>query len=154
MEDEVAGFQLKRFLEVAALVNGGAALDWEMLLQRARTTEAFGASTAVWHPERVIGYWLAAALALADAAKRPSEGGFPDFDLPALLAWRLAVLGCRGMLGRAVTERLLAEGGRSLATLPYEPSPPGASRWGRIRRGAAGRVSRTAFLAWRAAQRG
>jgi hypothetical protein len=153
MEDEVAGFRLKRFLEVSALVNGGAAIDWDTLQQRATTAEAFEPHAGVVRPELVIRNWLAAALDLVGAEKRPLQFHIPEFDLRALLAWRATVLRARPRIGRATAERLMAEGGRTLAGLPLEPSPRGASRWGRIRRGVAGRVSRGAFGAWRATRR-
>jgi hypothetical protein len=154
MEDEADGFRLNRFLEVAALLSGGADIDWTTLRQRATTLEAFVPGAGVEQPDIVIGKWLAAAVALTGAEQRSSELALPEFDLQALLAWRLAILRVRPRLGRAIPQRLLAEGTRTLAGLPLEASPHGASRWGRIRRAAAGRVSRAVFDAWRATYRG
>ncbi len=153
MEDEAAGFRLSRFLEVTALVSGGAAIDWETLRQRTTTLEAFVPDTGVDNSGVVIGHWLAAAVALSGAGRRSSELAFPEFDLRALLAWRLTVLRAGVRLGPAASRRLLAEGARTLAGFPFEPSPHNASSWGRFRRAASGWVSRALFGAWRTAHR-
>ena len=150
MEDEAAGFCLHRFLEVAALVSNGAPIDWAILVERSATQEAFDARAAVTDRRRVVFNWIAGALALVAAERRPIGLDLPEFDLRELLAWRLAVLRARPRFGRAFAGRLLAEGTRSLVGMPLEQSPPGAARWGRIRRRVAGQVSRLAVRGWRA----
>jgi hypothetical protein len=153
MEDDVAGFRLARFLEVTALASGDAPIEWPVLRERSTTGEAFDADVRVPDQQAVIYNWLGASLSLVVAEKRPTGAAIPDFDLGSLLAWRLAVLRAAPRLGRALVDRLLSEGARSLVGLPLEPSPPGASTWGRVRRGVAGRISRAAFGVWLAARR-
>jgi hypothetical protein len=150
MEDDVAGFRLYRFLELAALVSGSAPIDWATLVTRSATQEAFDADAGVLDQRLVMFNWIAAALALVPPEKRAIGLDLPRFDLPELLEWRLAVLRARPRLGRAFAGRLLAEGARSMVGMPLEQSPPTASRWGRLRRRAAAHVSRAALRGWRA----
>jgi hypothetical protein len=153
MEDEVAGFRLKRFLEVVPLVSHGAPIDWETLRERTATQEAFEPDAGVRDQSAVIRGWIGAALSLVAAEHRPTEFDVPEFALAELLAWRLAVLRAHRRIGRAFAERLMAEGARALVKLPREGSPPGATLWGRVCRGIAGRVSRATFGTWRAMRR-
>jgi hypothetical protein len=150
MEDQIGGFRLKRFLEVAALVSNGAPVDWKVLQARSITLEAFDPAAGVQDGSAVIRAWIAAMLTLVAAEQWPSGVKAADFDLAGLLAWRTAVLQRRRALGRPLTERLLAEGARTFAGMPLEASPPSASRGGRMRRRAAGNASRMACLLWRA----
>lgn len=150
MEDDAAGFRLHRFLEVAALVSSGAQIDWATVAARSVTQEAFDSGAGVPDHRLVVFNWIAAALALVPAERRPIGLDLPEFDLHELLAWRLAVLKAGPRLGQAFVRRLLAEGTRSLIGMPLEPSPPEASRWGRIRRRVAGHVGRATFRGWRA----
>ena len=150
MEDDVAGFRLYRFLELAALVSGSAPIDWATLITRSATHEAFDTGAGVLDERLVMFNWIAGALALV-AAERPVIGlDLPRFDLLELLEWRLAVFRARSRLGRAFAGRLLVEGARSMVGMPREGSPPTASQWGRIRRGVAANVSRAAVRGWRA----
>jgi hypothetical protein len=150
MEDDGAGFRLYRFLELAALVSGSAPIDWATLISRSATQEAFDADAGVLDHRLVTLNWIAGALALVPPSRRMIGLDLPRFDLPQLLEWRLAVLRARSRLGRAFAGRLLAEGTRAMVGMPLEPSPPTASRWGRIRRGVAANVSRAALHGWRA----
>lgn len=149
MEDGVEGFRLQRFLELAALVSGGAEIDWAVLAARSTTTEAFDSDANVPDHRLVIFTWIAAALALVPVEKRRIGLDLPAFDLRELLAWRLAVLQVQSRVGRAFAGRLLDEGTRSLVGMPLEASPPNASRSARIRRRVAGWVSRAALRGWR-----
>jgi hypothetical protein len=154
MEDDVDGFRLKRFLEVAALVSGGAPIDWSVLAARSGTPESFDPAVGVRDQQAVVHRWISAALALVVAGKRPTGLDLPEFDLGELLAWRLAVFRAVPRTGRQFAGRLLAEGARAMTGFPLEGSPPKASSWGRIRRSMAARASRVAFHAWRARRRG
>jgi hypothetical protein len=150
MEDGAAGFRLNRFLEVAALVSGGAEIAWPTLVTRSSTPEAIGPGADGADSQVVARKWIAAALALVSAQSHPPGLGLPDFDLRELLAWRLAVLRAGPRLSQALASRLRAEGTRSMIGMPLEASPPTASQWGRIRRRFAGQVSRAAHRGWRA----
>jgi hypothetical protein len=149
MEDDVGGFRLYRYLELAALVSSGAPIDWPTLAARSATGEVFDAEAGVRDQRRVVFNWLAAALELVSPRRRVIGLDLPTFDLAELLEWRLAVLRARSRLGRAFSDRLLAEGARSMVGMPLEPSPPTASHWGRIRRAVAANVSRAALHGWR-----
>jgi len=153
MEDDVGGFRLYRFLELAALVSGGAPIDWPTLAARSATTEVFDADAGVRDQRHVVFNWIAAALELVPPARRVIGLELPRFGVAELLEWRLAVLRGRSRLGRAFADRLLAEGARSMIGMPLEPSPPTASRWGRIRRGMAANVSRAVLQGWRVTRR-
>jgi hypothetical protein len=150
MEDDDDGFRLYRFLELAALVNGNAPIDWALLTTRSATHEAFDADAGVLDRRRVVYNWIAGALALVPAERRANGMDLPGFDLHELLTWRLDVFRVRSSLGRAFAGRLLVEGTRSIVGMPLERSPATASRWGRIRRGVAANVSRAALRGWRA----
>jgi hypothetical protein len=149
MEDDVDGFRLYRFLELAALVSGSAPIDWTTLAARSATGEVFDPDAGVRDQRRVVFNWIAAALELVPPGRRVIGLDLPTFNLTELLEWRLGVLRARSRLGRAFAGRLLVEGGRSMVGMPLEPSPSTASRWGRIRRGVAARVSRAALHGWR-----
>lgn len=138
------------FSQVAALVSNDAPIDWSILAVRSNTPEAFDHEAGIRNGNAVIQTWIDATLALVTQERRPSGLHATEFDLAGLLAWRIAVLRRRPLLGRPLTERLLAEGARTLVGLPLEPSPPTASRGARIRRNAAARASRLASLLWRA----
>jgi Uncharacterised nucleotidyltransferase len=153
MEDTIEGFRLARFLELAALVSNDAPIEWAILASRSETAEAFDPAVGVADPATVVGNWLGAALALVADEHQPTGLDVPRFDLAELITWRLAMLRARPMLGRALAERLLAEGARTAVGLPLELSPTTASRWGRARRPVAGIASRTAFRLWRATRR-
>lgn len=150
MEDDVAGFRLYRFLELAALVSSNAPIDWTTLAARSVTPEVFDADAGVRDQRGVAFNWIAAALELVPPGRRGIGLDIPKFDLRELLEWRLAVLRGRPRLGRAFTGRLLVEGARSMVGMPLEPSPPTASGWGRVRRRVAANVSRATLQGWRA----
>ncbi len=149
MEDELSGFRLARFLELAALVARGAAIDWDEIALRSRSDEACDATAVPDHPERVVGRWISAALTLVAPDRRPVLAWAEPFDLAMLLSWRLDVLRAPP-LGRAMTDRLLEEGGRLMTGLPLEPAPPHTLWHARTRRRIAGRASRVAHRLWRA----
>ena len=153
MEDDVAGFRLRRFLEIAALVSSGAAIDWRVFDERCGTDELFNSSAGVVDQRAVADLWMDAVFTLVAREKWPKRPSPPRFDLEELLAWRLGVLRLRPRIGPQLAGRLLEEGVRTLTGLPLEGSPPGTSKWGQVRRSVAGRVSRVAFSAWCATRR-
>ncbi len=152
--DAARGFRLDRFLEVAALVADGAPVDWTVVSDRSRSTEAVGPGIPPGDANAVVLGWLAAALALGSRADPPATLGRPAFNLRGLLEWRLAILRTRSRLGRGFAERLLQEGPRALIGLPVQSSPAEASWSNRVRRRVAGHASRMMFRAWRATRRG
>ncbi len=150
MEDDAAGFRLHRFLEVAALVSNNAAIDWTVFEERCRTDALFNLQAGVADQRALVDLWMDAAHALVATEKRPRTLSAAGFNLEELLAWRLGVLRRRARIGSPLAGRLLEEGTRALTGLPLEGSPPGATRWGRVRRAVAGWASRVAFSSWRA----
>lgn len=136
------GFRLRNFLEAAALIAGGAPIDWEEIAGRIRTEPAGDPASGHPLPASVLTAWLAASRALAGAPQG-------QFDLVALLEWRLFVLSARGRLGRRMADRLLEEAPRALAGAPPAGPPADVAGWRRFRRPASGRIARGAFAAWR-----
>jgi hypothetical protein len=151
LEDGLAGFRVARFLELAALVGGGAPIDWRLIAKRTRLPEMADPAVIPRRPDRVARRWIAAALSLVDANLRPPEAPVEPFDLVTLLAWRARVMRASTVLGRSATDRMLEEGGRSLAGMPLQPlTHAGASRYSRSRRMVAAGASRVAHRLWRA----
>ena len=145
----VQGHRLQHFLEVTALAALSPGLDWNLLLQRTDASETFDDASGNGYPPVVARQWLQGSLQLVAAPLRPAPLPLPALDLEALLAWRLTILGARKTLGRAMSERLLEEGVRRLIGVEPQPAPTGTRPLFRLRRRAAGRMSRLAFGAWR-----
>lgn len=146
----VQGHRLQHFLEVAALAHRRPGLDWSLLLRRTGEAETFDEQSGTIYPAAIARQWLHGALQLVSASLRPAGLPPPVLDLEPLLGWRLAILGARKTLGRALRERLLEEGVRRLIGIEPEPAPPGTRPLYRLRRRLAGRMSRVAYRAWRA----
>ncbi|HEX7024504.1 MAG TPA: nucleotidyltransferase family protein [Gemmatimonadales bacterium] len=153
-DEVVRGFRLQHFLEVAALLAGGVSLDWSLVFERAARGEVHDANGDAEYPVHLVLLWLDGAVQLAGVDSAPGAGPRASLDLEALLAWRLAVIGRRRRLGRALTDRMLEEGPRALLDLPRQPSPGGTGPLARVRRGTASLGSRLLFETWRAARAG
>lgn len=136
------GFRLRNFLEAAALIAGGAPIDWEEIGTRIRTEPAGDPASGRPLPASVLTSWLAAGCALAGAPRG-------EFDLVALLEWRLFVLSAQERLGHRIADRLLEEAPRALAGAPPAGPPAGVTGWRRFRRPASARIARGLFAAWR-----
>jgi hypothetical protein len=148
----VQGHRLQHFLEVAALANRQPGLDWILLLRRTGESETFDEETGASYPPDLARRWLSGSLQLVSAAAGPALPP-PALDLESMLEWRLAILGSRTALGRAMTERLLEEGVRQLIGVDPQRAPPGTRPLYRLRRRVAGRMSRVAYRAWRVLRR-
>ena len=146
----VLGHRLQHFLEVAALAHRPSALDWSLLLQRTGESETFDEESGAIYPPAIARQWLHGSLELVSTPLRPAGLPPPALDLESLLGWRLAILGSRKRLGRALSERLLEEGARQLIGIDQERAPAGTLPLYRLRRRLAGRMSRVAYRAWRA----
>jgi hypothetical protein len=146
----VQGHRLQHFLEVAALAHRRPGLDWNLLLRRTGEAETFDEQSGTIYPAAIARQWLHGSLQLVSASLHPAGLPLPVLDLEPLLGWRLAILGARKTLGRALRERLLEEGVRRLIGIEPEPAPPGTRPLYRLRRRLAGRMSRVAYRAWRA----
>ncbi len=127
------GFRLRELLDFAVLAEVGD-LEWKELARRSGLGEAADGDSTLPVPERVLTTWVEAASG--------------RFDLLPLLRWRIRILAAR-QLRRGVAERLLSESARVTLGLPPLPPPawvvPPAYRWHLT-----GRVTRSAFRAWRA----
>lgn len=135
-------FRLRYFLDGAAILAAGAALDWEELAARV--------SARAEVDPRLARAWLGAAARLAGRPLPPLlSDAQVSFDLVRTMAWRLAVLGRGG--GARFGERLLEEGTRAELRLPVTPVVEGTGAFRRSRRWVAGRAARLAYRAWRAA---
>lgn len=153
MENPIRGFRLHRLLELAALVNGGAMIDWDVIRARALAGEAFDVGESVANPDAVVRLWIGMALALVTPEHCPEGFTVARRELETLLAGKLAIFRARERFGARFADRLLAEQARVLVELPLEPSPLGASAWGRVRRKLAGRTSRLLLKTWSARHR-
>jgi hypothetical protein len=143
------GFRLRNFLEAAALLAGGAPIDWEEIAERLRAEPAHDPASGHPVPASVLTAWLGAGRALAGAPCPRTP-----FDLVALLEWRLLVLSSRERLGPRMAERLLEEAPRVLAGAPPAGPPAGVAGWRRLRRPASAWIARGAFAAWRTLRTG
>lgn len=144
------GHRLQHFLELAALSVPDGAVRWELLAQRATSDEIFEEDTGVTYPPAIAQRWIHGALQCVRQTG-PGQPHLPrvPLDLEMLLAWRLEVLGLRRRLGRALTERMLEEGPRTLVGWGPQPAPIGSPVVKRWRRRAAGELSRLVFRSWR-----
>ena len=128
------GFRLRELLDLAVLLESGEKLDWNAIAERTLLGEAADGDSLRPIPSRLLTTWIETAL-------RPAA-------LLPLLRWRARILAAP-KLRRGVAERLLCESARVTLGLPPLPPPhwvPQATyRW-RL----TGRVSRSAFRAWRA----
>ena len=149
----VEGHRLQHFLEVAALAGRRPGLDWTLLLRRTGESETFDQESGKAYPPAIARQWLNGSLQLVSASLRPAALPPPALDLESLLGWRLAILGTRKTLGRALCERLLEEGVRQLIGIDPQRAPPGTRPIYRLRRRVAGRMSRVAYRAWRVLSR-
>jgi len=149
IEDDAAGFRLKRFLEVAALAGEGAPIDWELIEHRVATSREH--NPEIPEPERrdYLRAWLDAAMWFVTPECRPAACAEPRFDIPALLRWRASVLSRRGWGGARWRAHLLEEGARAVIGMGLQPSPSDASRSARLRRAAGNEASRAVFHAWK-----
>jgi hypothetical protein len=145
----VQGHRLQHFLEVAALAHRGPGLDWSLLLRRTGEAETFDAQNGTIYPSAIARQWLQGTLKFVSPSLRPAGLPPPVLDLESLLGWRLAILGTRKTLGRALSERLLEDGVRQLIGVNPERAPPGTRPLYRLRRRLAGSMSRIAYRAWR-----
>jgi len=127
------GFRLRELQDFAVLCEAGE-VDWQEITERVGLSEAADGDSANPVPERVLRTWIEAAVG--------------RFDLLPLLRWRVRILAAR-QLRRGVAERLLCESARVTLGLPPLPPPSWvaspAYRWHLT-----GRVTRSAFRAWRA----
>ncbi len=147
-ESIVVGFRLQHFLEAAALEAGAAGIDWELLWHRAAREMIAEPESRESLPPHLIRRWMSSARALGSSGSIPA--GVNGLDLPALLGWRLLVLRSRKRLGRALSDRFMEEGPRTLIGAPIEKSPD--VFWPkRLRRRTATVGSRIVFKTWRAA---
>jgi hypothetical protein len=144
----VRGYRLQHFLEVAALAAVPGEVDWEEIMRRTGGRETFDEATDATHPSAICRQWLDGALQLVSPGLRPPARSPDPLDLPLLLGWRLRVLKSRVHLGISMTERMIEEGPRALLGFPLQGAPSGTSRLQRLRRRAAGRVSRLTFRSW------
>lgn len=144
------GHRLQHFLELAALSVPPGAVRWEILEQRVGGDEIFDEDTGVTYPPAVGRQWIHGALqCVAQSGSGPQPKSLVPLDLEMLLAWRLQVLGLQRQLGRALTERMLEEGARTLIGWGPQVAPAGAPVLNRWRRRAAGELSRVLFRGWR-----
>jgi len=144
------GHRLQHFLELAALSVPSGAVRWEILEQRLGSDEIFDEDTGVTYPAAVARQWIHGALqCVAQAGTAQQHMHLVSLDLELLLAWRLQVLSQRRRLGRALAERMLEEGPRTLVRWGFQPAPVGAPLLNRWRRRAAGALSRLVFRGWR-----
>lgn len=128
------GFRLRELLDVAVLVESGEKLDWNEIAERTLLGEAADGDSLQPVPSHLLTTWI--QVAMRHSALLP------------LLRWRARILAAPG-LRRGLAERLLSESAR--VTLGLSPLPP--PHWAArptYRWRLAGRVSRSAFRAWRA----
>lgn len=145
-ESIVVGFRLQHFLEAAALEAGAAGIDWESLWHRAAREMIAEPESRESLPPHLIRRWMSSARALGSC--EPILPWGKGIDLSALLGWRLLVLRSRERLGRAVSDRFMEEGPRTLIGAPIESSHNVI--WPkRLRRRTATVGSRVIFRTWR-----
>lgn len=130
------GARLRYWLDAAALLASGAAIDWERIRDRLDSPET---------PRPALARaWLAAAAGLSGRALPAGAlgtGTAPAFDVERLVSWRLRVFAGGAPDGRWPT-RLIEEGARGEALLPPEPGRAGASAGARLRHALAARAAR------------
>ncbi len=137
-----AAFRLRYLIDGVSILAGDQPLDWDRVADRLAAGEAGDAI-----PAR---RWLGAAAALADReVPRAVLGGVAPFPLEQALAWRLFVLDGFARQPR-IAEGLIEEGTRAGLGLPPRGPVAGTGPGIRLRRLAAARAARLAFLGWRA----
>lgn len=131
-----SGVRLRYWLDPAALLAAGVAIDWDRIRARLRSSEcAF--------PD-VARAWLRVASDLAGVALPGEALGdtrASAIDFARLLSWRLRVL-ARPDQGSRWVEKLLEEGARGEASLPIEPAHDAALAPARFRHAAASCAAR------------
>lgn len=145
----VHGYRLQHFLEVAALAAVPGLVDWPEVMERTGAGEAYEEATGLTYSRDVVLRWIDGALQLVAMEARPAGGSTVPLDLPSLLAWRLTLLEARLRLGRALSDRLLDQGTRTLIGLGPPSPPAGISGLRQLRRRAVDGMSRLAFRCWR-----
>jgi hypothetical protein len=138
------GFRLRHFLDAAAILASGAAVDWNRIVTRLAAGEEADPPVAR--------AWLRSAAELA-AYDLPASalGACAPFDLVRALSWRLAVLARGRDAGFAA--RLLEEGTRTELGMGVAPVVEGTGPFLKTRRWVAGRAARIAYGAWRVVDR-
>lgn len=140
--DGVAGFRLRRWLDVVVLVRAGAVVNWEVIAQRLQEEVVLDDQEAKPLNPRILRQWLGGAAALMSV---PTAAGWRHLGLPLalerLLNGRARLLGSR--LGRSgAGRRLMVEWSRGALGWPLEQSA--GTGWDRARAAAAGVVARAA----------
>ena len=131
-----SGTRLKHWLDAAAILSAGVDMDWPRIAQRLERGESE-------HPA-LARAWLGTAIDLGGrripeaAAIAPAGSGV---NIERMLAWRLHVLRRKEPRGRWA-EKLLEEGARGEAGLPFDPAGPRAGALARVRHALASRAAR------------
>lgn len=131
------GLRLRYWLDAAALIASGSDIDWPRVRARIESAELAWPSLAR--------RWVQAAGTLAGRALPPGalgEADVPALDVERLLAWRLHVI-ARHASNERWYVKLLDEGARGEARLPYGPHVPGDTVTERMRHAVAVRAART-----------
>ena len=130
------GVRLRYWLDAAALLASGAAIDWERIRGRLDSPET---------PRPALARaWFVAAAGLSGRplpAGALGTGSAVAFDIERLVSWRLRVFAGAAPGGRWAI-KMIEEGARGEAMLPPEPGRVGASTGARLRHALAARAAR------------
>ena len=142
------GVRLRTFLDGAAILASGRAIDWAVIESRIASGEVRNPESDALVQPRELRRWIATSALLAGVevpAAITSDGRCP---LAQLLRWRTLALGAP--IGRAGRGRLLEEAARCEFGMSLTPTLAHQSRLRWARRFVASAAARAVYIGWRA----
>ena len=142
------GMRLRTFLDGAAILASGRAIDWNVVEERIVSGEARDPETGRIVRPRQLRRWLSTAAILAGAEVPPGIAAAGRYPLARLLRWRALALGAP--VGRSARGLLLDEAARHEFGFSFAPILATQSRLNLARRTVASAAARAAYVSWRA----